>query len=79
MDVTRLGWRRVALICVAVAVLAALTSISMPSEMSGRWQTYSLVRKSLAKTLSSGTVDAYRGTKVNCCDPGYATLVGPPA
>ncbi|MBW3085067.1 hypothetical protein KEM60_01259 [Austwickia sp. TVS 96-490-7B] len=43
-------------VCVALAVVSALFNICVPPEMSGDWQVYSFVRKSISKVLSSGSV-----------------------
>lgn len=53
---TRPGWRRVAMVCLAVALLSLLFNVTFGPEMSGEWQTYSFIRKTVSKVLSSGTV-----------------------
>ncbi|MDU6339379.1 MAG: hypothetical protein E6581_07675, partial [Cutibacterium granulosum] len=62
-------WRSIAKVCMAVALIAVLFNMTTQWELEGHFQTWSFVRKSIAKVVSSGTVWAgvavYAGWKLS--------------
>lgn len=68
MGIEKARWYAVARASLGLAVLSLLFNISLPPEMSGHWQVWSFLRKTITKVLSSGTVWAgiavYAGWKL---------------
>ncbi len=78
------AWVDVAKVCAEVAVAAAIANITLPAEMAGGLQEWSVVRKTVAKLISSGTLWAalavYAGWRYARVLPslvaGIAALIG---
>lgn len=62
-------WKSIAKVCAAVALIAVLFNMTTQWELEGHFQTWSFVRKSIGKVVSSGTVWAgvavYAGWKLS--------------
>lgn len=73
-------WRQIAKVCGALAVASLLFNISLPWEMAGDLQTYSFVRKTISKMLSSGTAWAalavFAGWVMGRARSGVAVVAG---
>ncbi|WP_226343894.1 hypothetical protein [Agilicoccus flavus] len=64
----RSPWTDILRVCVALAVVSLVFNVTFPAEMSGHWQVYAFLRKSVSTVLSSGTawaaVAVYAGWRV---------------